>query len=300
MAGSIKGQIVAALGAIKAKPGESRHIDKLKGDGSHLQKLYGHKTYERYRDALIPFAQWAKQEYGVKLLAQIPPEAAARYAAEQNWTAGTLKTFVAAVNKLEIGIREAFGRVVDLGSRNVETGTRSLADRTNIRPFSPQDARAIVDWGYSRAERLGNVAPAIGLHLAYGAGLRASEVVGLRVGQIDVENRRIIDVEGKGGRLRTVENIPQSLMDRLKAACEGKRPDDRVIDCSRRTLERWTETAKEVLRIDTGNGVHGLRGAFAQERLSAYIERGLSHEQALRQVSQDLGHNRISVLRHYL
>ena len=33
MAGSIKGQIVAALGAIEAKPGESRHIDKSRETG---------------------------------------------------------------------------------------------------------------------------------------------------------------------------------------------------------------------------------------------------------------------------
>lgn len=300
MAGSVKGQVIAALLSIKADIGESRHIDKLKGDGSHTERIYGHRTFERYAEVLVPFAQWARQEYGARLLVDIPREAAARYVAERGWTPGTIKTFVAALGKLEVGIERAFGRKADFGRFDIETGKRSLDERAYIRPFSPQDARAIVDWGYSRAERLGNVAPAIGLHLAYGAGLRASEVVGLRVGQIDFENRRIVDVEGKGGRLRTIENLPQSLMDRLKAACEGKRPDDRVIDCSRRTLERWTETAKEVLRIDTGNGVHGLRGAFAQERLSAYIERGLSHEQALRQVSQDLGHNRISVLRHYL
>ena len=47
-------------------------------------------------------------------------------------------------------------------------------------------------------------------------------------------------------------------------------------------------------------GTHGLRYNFAQERYEELRKEGMSHIEALAQVSIDMGHSRVEITRHYL
>lgn len=159
----------------------------------------------------------------------------------------------------------------------------------------------------------------LGVKLQEIAGLRISELTGLKAKYIDIKGQQIhiTDNTAKGGRSRVV-SINEGDMGVLKEIKEGKDPDDKVVSVTGRWLQ---ETVKKVCNSNNieGRGTHGMRGKFANDRLVQYCkEYGVKYDidrlrdapieelkgmekYVLRLVSNDLGHNRISVIRkHYL
>ena len=49
-----------------------------------------------------------------------------------------------------------------------------------------------------------------------------------------------------------------------------------------------------------GHGAHGLRWCFAAERMDELQGHGMSRDQALAEVSSEMGHNRPEITEHYL
>lgn len=159
----------------------------------------------------------------------------------------------------------------------------------------------------------------LGLKLQEVAGLRISELKGLKIKYIDIKGRQIFIVNNtaKGGRSRTV-SVNEGDMGVLRAITKGKDPDDKVINISKRWVEKVVQNVCKNKDFK-GRGTHGLRGKFANDRLKQYckeygVKYDIEHlrdapkeeitgqeEFVLMLVSNDLGHNRISIIRkHYL
>jgi site-specific recombinase XerD len=125
--------------------------------------------------------------------------------------------------------------------------------------------------------RLLNAAPGLkykaALSVAYGAGLRAAEVVALKVSDID-SKRMIIRVEqGKGGKDRNVMLSP-SLLELLRAWWRTARPQgwlfpgrDPVQPMATRQLNRACHAAALAAGIDKNVSLHTLRHSFATHLL---------------------------------
>ena len=141
------------------------------------------------------------------------------------------------------------------------------------------------------------------LGVAYGAGLRASEVVHLSVTDIDSE-RRVIHVEqGKGKRDRYAMLSP-TLLNLLRAwwrhahahrqmlpggwLFPGQNP---VNPLSTRQLNRAFHRARKAAKIDKVVSLHSLRHAFATHLLN--------HGADLRVVQMLLGHSDLSTTQIY-
>jgi site-specific recombinase XerD len=132
------------------------------------------------------------------------------------------------------------------------------------------------------------------LMIAYGSGLRVSEVVGLRADDIDMERRLIRVEQGKGYRDRY--SILASCVAREIAQyyAERGRPQHwlfaspldptRHIDAS--CLQRVYVQAKRKAGVTKHGGIHALRHAFATHAL----EDGLD----LPTLARMLGHNRVT------
>jgi site-specific recombinase XerD len=111
------------------------------------------------------------------------------------------------------------------------------------------------------------------LSVAYGAGLRATEVVSLKVSDID-SKRMIIRVEqGKGGKDRNVMLSP-SLLDLLRTWWRAARPEgwlfpgqNPVNPMTTRQLNRACHAAAEAAGIETNVSPHILRHSFATHLL---------------------------------
>jgi site-specific recombinase XerD len=141
------------------------------------------------------------------------------------------------------------------------------------------------------------------LGVAYGAGLRASEVVHLTTGDIDCE-RMVIRVEqGKGQRDRYAMLSP-TLLELLHTwqqyACAQRQllpggwlfPGQNPVNpLSTRQLSRAFHLARKAARIDKAVSLHSLRHAFATHLLE--------HHEDIRIIQVLLGHKKIENTARY-
>jgi len=137
------------------------------------------------------------------------------------------------------------------------------------------------------------------LELTYGCGLRVSEVIGLRVRDIDGERGLLRVVQAKGAKDRMV-TVPATLMQRLRGYWTLCRPQEWLFPSSRAiggpicltTAQRVFTNAKRRAGIDKIGGIHSLRHAYATHQL----ENGLP----VHELQRLLGHNNLQSTERYL
>lgn len=134
------------------------------------------------------------------------------------------------------------------------------------------------------------------ISLAYGAGLRVSEVVGLRVGDVNVDELTIHIKEAKGKKDR-ISLISEKLCAELRWLMDGKGLNDYVFE-SQRGGRLTTRTAGKIFTNALGKAAvqksatfHSLRHSFATHLL----ENGTD----VRYVQALLGHNNIRTTQMY-
>src|SRR5437867_3441740 len=135
------------------------------------------------------------------------------------------------------------------------------------------------------------------LSVAYGAGLRAAEVVSLKVSDID-SKRMVIRVEqGKGRKDRYVMLSPH-LLELLRAWWRAARPQgwlfpgrDRVQPMTTRQLNRACHAAAEIAGVNKRVSLHTLRHSFATHLLEQNVD--------IRVIQVLLGHARLDTTALY-
>lgn len=132
-----------------------------------------------------------------------------------------------------------------------------------------------------------NVKHRLLLSLAYGSGLRVSEVTGLRVGDLDFEKRLLFVRRGKGDRDR-VSVLPEKIVEDLRFLCKGRGVGEPVFESQRggrlssRTAQKVFEAALSRAGISKKATFHSLRHSFATHLLEngtdiRYIQELLGH-----------------------
>ena len=141
------------------------------------------------------------------------------------------------------------------------------------------------------------------LSLAYGTGLRASEVVALRVGDIDSQ-RMILRVEQGKGRKDRYAMLSPVLLERLRvwwraARAQGKMLEggwlfpglDPIDPLSTRQLNRAIHAAADTAGIDKRVSMHTLRHSFATHLLEQKVD--------IRVIQVLLGHKKLETTALY-
>ena len=134
------------------------------------------------------------------------------------------------------------------------------------------------------------------LSLAYGAGLRVSEVVFLKVQDLDFEELTVHIKQAKGQKDR-ISVIPESLIDSLKNMVAGKVGNDFVFTSERggklttRTAQKVFENSLAASGVKKDATFHSLRHSFATHLL----ENGTD----VRYVQELLGHQNIRTTQRY-
>jgi len=159
--------------------------------------------------------------------------------------------------------------------------------------LSPDEVRRLI-------EAAGNLKHQTALSVAYGAGLRASEVVALKVTDIDSQRMTMRIEQGKGRRDRYAMLSPV-LLERLRvwwhvARAQGKMLDggwvfpglDPVDPLSTRQLNRAIHAAAEAAHIDKRVSMHTLRHSFATHLLEQKVD--------IRVIQVLLGHVKLDYL----
>ncbi|MGF6372989.1 site-specific recombinase XerD [Paraburkholderia sp. RAU6.4a] len=143
--------------------------------------------------------------------------------------------------------------------------------------LSPDEVRRLI-------EAAGNLKHQTTLSVAYGAGLRASEVVALKVTDVDSERMTLRIEQGKGRRDRYAMLSPV-LLERLRVWWRVARAQGRMLDggwlfpgldpldpLSTRQLNRAIHAAAEAANIDKRVSMHTLRHSFATHLLEQKVD----------------------------
>jgi len=134
------------------------------------------------------------------------------------------------------------------------------------------------------------------LSLAYASGLRVSEVVRLKVKDLDFENN-LINIRQAKGKKDRITLLPQKLLWDLQLTVEPKALDDPIFESERggrlseRTAQKVFEAASKRAGIKNEATFHSLRHSFATHLL----ENGTD----TRYVQELLGHSNIRTTQIY-
>ncbi len=134
------------------------------------------------------------------------------------------------------------------------------------------------------------------LALAYGAGLRVSELINLKVYDLDFDQLQIIVRNGKGNKDR-LTLLPEKIPDQLRNLVAGKAKSELVFESERggklssRTAQVVFSRALTKAEIVKHATFHSLRHSFATHLLENGID--------IRQIQSLLGHASISTTQIY-
>ena len=135
------------------------------------------------------------------------------------------------------------------------------------------------------------------LSIAYGAGLRASEVISLKIADID-SDRMVIRVEQGKGRKDRYVMLSEHLLDLLRAWWKAGRPQgwlfpgqNPVNPLTPRQLNRACHAAAQMAEIDKPVSLHTLRHSFATHLLEQKTD--------IRVIQVLLGHKKLDTTALY-
>jgi integrase/recombinase XerD len=141
------------------------------------------------------------------------------------------------------------------------------------------------------------------LELMYASGLRASEAIGLELGDVDLDEG-VLNARGKGSKERIVpigEIAMQALQNyggeqrtRWRMTCKGETPvflNNRGERITTRSVARIVEKHLKLAGIPVKMGPHGLRHSFATHLLNSGAD--------LRVIQELLGHASLSTTQKY-
>lgn len=150
----------------------------------------------------------------------------------------------------------------------------------------------------------GNLKHQTALAVAYGAGLRASEVIALKVGDIDSQRMTLRIEQGKGRKDRYAMLSPV-LLERLRVWWRVARAQGKMLDggwlfpglnpiepLSTRQLNRAIHAAADAASIDKRVSMHTLRHSFATHLLEQKVD--------IRVIQVLLGHKKLETTALYV
>jgi site-specific recombinase XerD len=149
----------------------------------------------------------------------------------------------------------------------------------------------------------GSVKYQTALAVAYGAGLRVSEVAALKISDIDSERMTLRIEQGKGGKDRYAMLSPV-LLERLRAWWRLARAEGKMLDggwlfpgqnpinpLSTRQLNRAIHVAAKAAHLDKRVSMHTLRHSFATHLLEQKVD--------IRVIQVLLGHKKLETTALY-
>ena len=224
----------------------------------------------------------------------------------------TTATYVSALNN----VIEYTNKYIEKNNNNLETVS---AKENNLSAGSPSDKNPTVSaniheqfknfledkymqTGDIRYEALKN-----SIELARELGLRIRESIAIKILNKEANDHLTLEKQDctKNSRERDITITKESQINAINNAKEFAKENKLYSLCPSEHLKQQIAFAYNVKAdFEKQNNVeyrfHGERYAFAQERYQAYINQGLTDEEARLKLSNDLGHNRIDITNRYL
>ena len=134
------------------------------------------------------------------------------------------------------------------------------------------------------------------LKLCYGMGLRVSEIVNLKIENIDGDSMRVLIASSKGKKDRYVQ-LPESILEELRAYYKAYNPKIWLFEgayggqYSARSVQAVFKSAMQKANINNTIGIHGLRHSYATHLIEAGAD--------IRYLKELLGHSSVKTTQIY-
>lgn len=312
MRGSINWQVQQVYATVK-DIGQSKHNAKAEARAGGAQTwaqlgkaigIHSYATADAYRAVWRSALEYAKTEYGVNNLEKLTGQHVNSYLeskVDQGVARATFDQYAAALSKLEVALNRY--------AEQKETGNQYQFDMKTVRALGAQElgGRSEQSRAYAAPDKLvsavGNYQHELAAALQREGGARVSEInhvtkeqlLGVRCDKHSGVAKGWIEVQGKGGKERQIGVSPETYQKLLmEVAQSGARF---VFD-----EDRYRESLKSAATDSRQDyqGSHGLRWNWAQERHAELQKMGMTYEQSLSAVSQEMGHERGDITEHYL
>ena len=249
------------------------------------------RTAQEYAGVWYKLAEFVRSEYGINKITDVKPEHVEAFIEQKaDLSAKSLKNISSAIGKLENVITQKLGIEVNFGEREHSTG-RWYANEL-AKDVSGGWDRGAYESPQAVIERLSVPEHSLVARLQYEGGFRIHEVAGIR--ESSFVDGWGIQVRGKGGFERTVEISPEL----WREAKEVVERYGRIEFSYQSYLEELKDASLQSGQAYQGS--HGFRYNFAQEKYEQFISEGLGHWEALKEVSELMGHHRPEITMHYL
>ena len=145
-------------------------------------------------------------------------------------------------------------------------------------------------------ESTNNLKHSLIIKLAYGMGLRVSEIVNLKIVDISSDDMTVRIEAAKGKKDRMV-NLPESVLEELREYYKIYRPVEYLFNgqyggkYSTRSVQNVFKNAMKRAKINKQIGIHGLRHSYATHLLESGVD--------IRFIQEFLGHNSIKTTQVY-
>lgn len=229
---------------------------EFKREGIAQNYIFSHTAVQNSLTQSKAFANWCKQEFGVRKIGEITPSMARAFLdhkRESGASPATLKTYKFALSKLSSGIERKFNRegFYDASVASYVTGSRSRIERI----YSNEQIAQIVS-GASTTKF------AEAFKVQYALGLRVHELVGLRTEDIGADT---VKVTGKGGLVRHIAIQPEhrSLMQEMAQKLSQRVFPGITENGYQKAFHRVTGR----LGLEQSYKTHEIRKAYASELL---------------------------------
>lgn len=137
-------------------------------------------------------------------------------------------------------------------------------------------------------EQVDNLKHQIILKLCYGMGLRVSEIINLKIADID-SGRMLVHIQNAKGKKDRYTPLPESILEDLREYYKEFKPKDYLFEglyggqYSVRSVQAIFKTAMKKAKIKKTIGIHGLRHSYATHLLEAgtdmvFIQKLLGHK----------------------
>ncbi|MDM0981925.1 tyrosine-type recombinase/integrase [Clostridium perfringens] len=286
MARNLKYQLKTAIEK-NFKEGMDKHSIKVNGgDGT---KIFSYSDRKNLINFTSNFSNWMKDNYPeVRMAKDINSNHVQSFlnSKAQECSRATLKQYVSKANKMAKLINNTYNQ--DLKFNVVAPASKSGNQIFRNKQMSENHYNKLLS-----NMRDGNGKNA--LLITKNFGLRVSEVTKLQNRDIDLDKGVIRVVGGKGGRDREVPIRSQEqrqVAEQLKATV--RQETDRIVPIKPNSINMALSRAMD--RIGVGEeysdtGIHSIRKLYAQEQYNYYRSSGMEINQALGEVSRDLGHS---------
>ncbi len=262
-----------------------------------LPVILGKRTFSGYLETCTKFFERARDLTGKKLLAdlftfEIILETLDTFYVDKS--PATLRTLLSALTMLHQALRrkrwvKGWNPINGTLRQHVHEYREDGAVRAPRFGYLPEDAPRIIELLKTQ-----NSVFALPAELVLRCGLRRAEVAGLKGSDVN-KFALMLRIKGKGGKVRYVE-LPVDLAEQLNESKEFLFTPNQA--WKSKFYQAVRKAARELgIKI---SGLHRLRSNYAQAKYLSLRVKGKADREARQEVSHNLGHNRLDVVKGYI